>query len=146
MFKLILPSALLILLSTTSNCQTSKDSSSRNNSRIEIDDKIFEKVEREAEFPGGIRAWTQYLQKNLNPEIPVKEKAPAGPYQVIVKFIVSKSGKIKEITSETSHGYGMEKEVIRIIKKGPDWVPAMQDGHAVNAYRRQTVIFMVSEE
>jgi len=146
MLKFILPSALLILLSTASNCQTSKDSSSRNDSKIEIDDRIFEKVEREAEFPGGTKAWSQYLQENLNPNVPVKKKAPAGTYQVIVKFIVSKNGKIKGITSETSHGYGMEKEVIRIIKKGPDWVPAMQDGHPVNAYRRQPVTFMISEE
>ena len=146
MLKLILPFLLLILLSTTSNCQIRNDSINQNNSRIEIDDKIFEKVEREAQFPGGIQAWTQYLQDNLNPDVPVKRKAPAGTYQVIVKFIVSKTGKIKGITSETTHGYGMEKEVIRIIKKGPDWVPAMQDGQAVNAYRRQPVTFMISEE
>ena len=146
MLKLIPSSALLLLLSVNSHCQTSKDSTNGNNSSIDIDGKIFEKVEREAEFPGGVKAWTQYLQENLNSEVPIKKKAPAGTYQVVVVFIVSKSGKIKGISAETSHGYGMEKEVIRIIKKGPDWVPAMQDGHPVNAYRRQPVTFMISED
>ena len=143
MLKIIFPCVLIILLSTTSHCQTTKDAG---DSKIEIDGKIFEKVEREAEFPGGRNAWIEYLQNNLNSDVPIKKKAPAGTYQVIVKFIVSKSGKIKGITSETNHGYGMEKEVIRIIRKGPDWVPAMQDGHPVNAYRRQPVTFMISEE
>jgi len=40
----------------------------------------------------------------------------------------------------------MEKEVMRIIKKGPKWQPAMQDGKPLNAYRRQPVTFMVSEK
>ncbi|MEO7768518.1 MAG: energy transducer TonB [Ferruginibacter sp.] len=76
----------------------------------------------------------------------MKKKARVGTYQVIVKFIVSKNGKIKGIVAETSYGHGMEKEVIRIIKEGPDWEPAMQNGHPVNAYRRQPVTFIVSEE
>jgi protein TonB len=145
MLKNFLTTAFLIHLSLTSNCQATGDSA-KANSITENGDKVFEKVEREAEFPGGVKAWIQYLEENLNSEVPIKKKAPAGTYQVIVVFIVSKSGKIKGISAETSHGYGMEKEVIRIIKKGPDWVPAMQDGHPVNAYRRQPVTFMISEE
>ena len=146
MIKPICSSIVVLLLSATSHSQTLNDSTSANKSRFEIDGKVFEKVEREAQFPGGAQAWIQYLEGNLNADIPVKKKAPAGTYQVIVKFIVAKNGKVKEITPETTHGFGMEKEVIRIIKKGPDWVPAMQDGHPVNAYRRQPITFIVSEE
>ena len=102
-------------------------------------------MEREAEFPGGSQAWIRYLGRNLNAYIPVKKKAPVGTYQVIVQFIVAKNGKVKDITAETTHGFGMEEEVIRIIKEGPKWVPAMQDGHPVNAYKRQPIIFVVSE-
>ena len=146
MLKIISASIALILLSTNLNAQTLKDSGNANKSRIEIDSKIFEKVESEAAFPGGADAWRLYLQANLNADVPVKKKAPAGTYKVVVKFIVAKNGKVKEVTAETSYGFGMEKEVIRIIKKGPNWLPAMQDGHAVNAYRRQPVTFLVLEE
>ena len=38
-------------------------------------------------------------------------------YKVVVKFIVAKNGKVKEVTAETSYGFGMEKEVIRIIRR-----------------------------
>lgn len=106
----------------------------------------FEKVEVEAEFPGKTAGWTNYLRKNLNANVPVDNNAPIGYYTVVVRFIVSKTGKITEVVPETNHGYGMEKEVVRIIKTGPDWIPAIQDGRNVNAYRRQPVAFVVSEE
>ena len=107
------------------------------------DTSIFHKVEIEASFPGGIPEWTRYLMKNLNAYVPVKNKAPLGKYMVIVRFIVAKDGSISNALAETAHGYGMEKEVLRIIKRGPKWIPASQDGRLVNAYRRQPVTFVV---
>ncbi len=105
--------------------------------------KTFAKVEIEASFPGGQEAWVAYLTKNLKANTPVKKKAPAGRYTVIVRFIVAKDGNISDIAAETSHGYGMEAEVRRIILKGPRWNPAIQDGRAISAYRRQPVTFVV---
>lgn len=109
------------------------------------EDKIFTKVENEAQFPGGQAAWVRYLQKNLNPNAPIDNGAPGGTYQVIVKFIVSKDGTISDVQAETKHGYGMEAEAIKIIKKGPKWTPALQNGRNVNAYRRQPITFVVEE-
>jgi periplasmic protein TonB len=37
----------------------------------------------------------------------------------------------------------MEDEVVRTIKNGPKWEPAIQYGQEVNAYRRQPVTFVV---
>jgi hypothetical protein len=39
----------------------------------------------------------------------------------------------------------MEEEVIRIINKGPKWIPASQNNVPVKAFRRQTITFSVSE-
>lgn len=136
---------ILLLVSFTAFSQTAPDTA-KNKSDIVDGDKIFLKVDSEAEFPGGIDGWRKYLEENLNPEVPIKKKAPAGTYQVLVRFIVAKDGQLKNISAESSHGYGMEKEVIRIIRKGPNWIPAMLDGKPINAYRRQPVTFMISEE
>ena len=106
----------------------------------------FVKVEVEAQFPGGLPAWKKYLQKNLKATVPVNNGAPIGSYQVIVRFIVSKDGEISNVVAETNHEYGMEQEVIRILKKGPDWVPASQNNKKVNAYRRQPITFIVQQE
>ena len=119
----------------------------QNNSSVEdTSDITFTKVEVEADFPGGIIAWKNFLMKNLKADVPVKRRAPAGSYTVVVRFIVWKNGRIENIVSETNYGYGMEKEVMRVIKKGPKWIPAMQDGKIVKAYRRQPVTFVISEE
>jgi periplasmic protein TonB len=112
----------------------------------EDEDKIFTKVENEAEFPGGDGAWRRYLEKNLNANTPVDNGAPEGTYQVIVQFIVSKDGSISDVKALTDHGYGMEAEAIKIIKKGPAWKAALQNGRNVNAYRKQPITFVVQEQ
>lgn len=107
--------------------------------------KVFNKVEIEAEFPGGTGAWTKYLKNNLDANTPIDNGASEGSYQVIVRFIVSKDGSISDVVAETKHGYGMEAEAMKIIKKGPKWTPAQQNGRMVNAYRRQPITFLVQE-
>lgn len=108
--------------------------------------KVFNKVEIEAEYPGGASAWTKYLRNNLDANTPVDNGASEGTYTVIVRFIVSKDGSISDVVAETKHGYGMEAEAIKIIKKGPKWTPAQQNGRYVNAYRRQPITFVVQEQ
>lgn len=110
------------------------------------EDKVFTKVENEAEFPGGTAAWTRYVQKNLDGFNPAENGAPPGKYQVIVRFIVSKDGSISDVQAETKFGYGMEEQAINCIKRGPKWKPALQNGRNVNAYRRQPVTYVVQEE
>ncbi len=107
---------------------------------------VFEKVEVEPGFPGGDTKWREYLVRNLNANIPIDSGAPAGKYTVLVQFIVDKEGKLSQIKPLTQHGFGMEMEVMRIIKKGPYWVPAIQNGRNVNAYKKQPVTFVIEEQ
>ena len=108
-----------------------------------IEDFIYSK---EADFPDGSADWKNYLGENIKTKVPVDKGAPVGTYQVVVKFIVSKNGKISDIQPETNFGYGMEDEVIRVIKKSPKWNSAILMGKTVNAYRRQPITFVVSKE
>jgi protein TonB len=114
--------------------------------RDDDEGKVFNKVEIEAEYPGGASAWTKYLRNNLDANTPVDNGASEGTYTVIVRFIVSRDGSISDVVAETKHGYGMEAEAIKIIKKGPKWTPAQQNGRYVNAYRRQPITFVVQEQ
>ena len=111
-----------------------------------IDERIFEKVDIEANFPGGESGWRSYLEQNLNANTPVDHGAPAGSYTVWIQFIVSKDGRISDIKMLTHLGYGMETEVMRILRKSPPWSPAEQNGRTVKAYRKQPVTFVVIDE
>ena len=137
LYKILLPACLLFSVSPVA--QTPGDTS-------KIKANSYNKVEVEASFIGGDAAWRTYLQKNLNPDVPADNGAPLGLYTVVAKFIVGQDGNLIDIQTETNIGYGMEKEVIRIIKNSGKWNPAIQDGKPVNAYRRQPVSFMLEEE
>ena len=114
--------------------------------KVNDEDEVFKSVQIEAEFPGGNAAWARYMQKSLDGFNPLDNRAAPGKYSVVVSFIVSKDGSISDVQAETSFGYGMEELAIKAIKKGPRWKPALQNGRNVNAYRRQPITFVVSEE
>jgi len=112
----------------------------------EDENKIFDKVEIEASFPGGDSKWRQYLERNANGQVATDNGAPEGTYTTVVQFVVDKEGNISDVRALTNHGYGMEDEAMRVIKKGPKWSPAIQNGRQVKAYRKQPITFQVLSE
>jgi periplasmic protein TonB len=106
------------------------------------EDKILTIVQVEAAYDGD---WNNFVKRNLNAELPAENGAPAGKYTVIVKFVVSKDGSVSDIDCENDPGYGICEEAKRVIKKTKNWVPAIQNGRNVNAYRRQHITFLVEE-
>ena len=93
---------------------------------------IFFTAEKPAEFPGGTAGWSNYLMNNLDRNLPNRNKAVPGKYTVKLNFIVSKNGDVENVIAENNPGYGTESEAIRVIEKGPKWIPAEQNGRKVN--------------
>lgn len=115
--------------------------------KVEEDyDKVFTVVQIPAEFPGGTDAWRKYLERNLNRDAPTDNGAPPGKYTVMVSFIVAKDGAISDVKAENDPGYGTADEAVRVIKKGPAWKPAVQNGRNVIYRHKQSVTFVVSED
>lgn len=107
------------------------------------DDRIFVKVEQEAQFPGGLEQWRRLLMKNLIFEPTKADKLTKGSYTVLVLFIVKIDGTLSSFTAETFAGTRMATETIRVLQAGPKWQPAIQNGKAVNSYKRQPVTFII---
>ncbi len=110
------------------------------------DGKLFTQLEENPAFPGGQTQWQKYLERNLNSLVPVDHGAPAGAYTVKIQFIVDQDGFISDIKPLTNYGYGMEDEVIRILKAGPRWTPGKQNGHLVKAIKQQPVTFVIEDD
>jgi protein TonB len=106
-------------------------------------DPLFTKAEVMPEFSGGLKAWQRFLEKNLDPKLAYNNGAPSGSYRVVVQFIVEKDGSLTQLKPLTAHGYGMEEEFIRILKGGPKWVPAKQNGRIVRCYHFQPLTLIV---
>jgi hypothetical protein len=99
------------------------------------------KPDVEAEFSGGDNAWRLYLEKKLDPAAGVRCGSPVGEYVVIILFTIDTSGKVTNFKKITNHGYCMEDEVIRVLKKAPKWIPAQKDGKNVEIIRKQPITF-----
>lgn len=134
--------SLFIFISVKGNSQTAPPPPDT----VEVSGGIFEKVDIEAQYPGGTDEWIKFLQKNLNANTPVDNGAPAGRYTVFVQFVVDKEGNTSDVKALTKLGYGMETEVMNLIKRSGQWRPAFQNGRPVRAYRKQPVTFMVEDE
>ncbi len=106
-------------------------------------DKVFTEAQIEAKFPGGQGAWARYLQQNLNSDVALKAHAPNGKYTVVVSFLVDKEGNITDVKALNDPGYGTAQEAVRVIKAGPRWMPAVQDGKNVTYRQKQPFTFMV---
>ncbi|MEP7254599.1 MAG: M56 family metallopeptidase [Ferruginibacter sp.] len=104
---------------------------------------VFTKTEVSPQFTGGDAAWRNYLQKNLNANTPLDEGWKSGKYTVIVKFIVHTDGTVTDVTTENYKSSKTAKECIRIITNAPKWLPAIQNGKNVNAYKRQPITFVI---
>ncbi len=109
-------------------------------------DKEFTSVQVEAKFPGGQEAWNKYLTRNLDAQAPTNAGAPQGNYTVTVSFLVSKDGSISEVQALNDPGYGCGAEAVRVIKKGPKWQPAIQNGRNVIYRQKQNITFQVTEQ
>lgn len=103
------------------------------------------KVDVEARYPGN---WANFLERNINGQVPTKKGAPAGNYEAMVRFIVNEDGSLSDFEPISNEGYGMEDEVIRILKKSEKWYPAINnkgggENKNVKSYRIQPVNFQV---
>ena len=134
----------LSVFAIKSSAQKVKQSDSTTG-RLEIlkktmDSAALYKVELESEFPGGDRAWNDFLIKNMRyPNDAVKNNIEG---VVVVMFIVGKDGEVSniQVVSGPDEG-GLREEAIRIIKRSGKWSPAIQFGKYVKSYKRQPFQF-----
>lgn len=103
-------------------------------------------VKKQPQFLGGKKAWDDFLRSNINIKIPFSNKAQAGTYKVMIRFIVGSDGKLRGIGADSNCGYGMEAEVIRCINKSNNWMPAeTNSGKKVSFTLRTGVTFVVKQ-
>lgn len=108
-----------------------------------VSNLIFTRTEIEAEYPGGKEAWVKYLLKNLKyPETAINKNIQG---TVVVQFIVDKEGKVSEVTA-IDGPQELRAESERIIRESGGWVPAIQNGHKVRAYKKQTISFVLNSD
>lgn len=104
---------------------------------------ILEHPDENPEFPGGMEAWSRYLQRMLR----VPEDLEEGDRKTVrVKFVVNANGEVTDAVITLSGGKEFDKEVLRVIGRMPKWKPGKQRGKPVASFFTQPVTFTVPEE
>lgn len=92
-------------------------------------------------FPGGIDGLKRFLQKNLtNP----RDMEEGEVVSVKMKFVVGYDGKLKGFETIQDGGEEFNKEVLRVLKKMPEWEPGKSNGQNVSVYYTIPVKFIGS--
>lgn len=109
------------------------------------DDAPFTKVEIEAKFPGGDEKWSQYVQREVERHMDdLQEDGQSGTCEV--QFIVDREGNVSNVEALSMKGSKLAEVAVNAIKKGPKWIPAVQNGQPVKAWRRQKITFRLPDE
>ncbi|MBD5202177.1 MAG: energy transducer TonB [Bacteroides sp.] len=103
------------------------------------DNKVFEVVEQKPQFPGGDAALLKYIGDNLRYPAAAQENGIQG--RVVVRFVVTKTGKVGEVQVMRSKDPDLDREAVRVVKSLPAFVPGKMNGHSVNVWYTLPVTF-----
>jgi len=97
---------------------------------------------RESEYPGGAAQWLRFLNKTL--------KYPQNAFlhniegTVVVQFIVDEEGNPTDVKVIKSVNPELDAEAVRVISASKDWAPAVYGGRFVKTYKKQPVVFKMT--
>lgn len=95
----------------------------------EEQNKIFEVVEQQPQFPGGsVNGW---LADHIKYPVVAAENGISG--RVVVQFVVERDGSVSQVSVVRGVDPSLDKEAQRVISSMPKWIPGKQNGQAVRS-------------
>ena len=104
------------------------------------EETVFQVVEVQPEFPGGMKALMKYLQENI--QYPRISRDNNSQGRALIRFVVRTDGSIDgaEVMKSSGDMY-LDKEAVRVVSGMPKWKPGRQSGKAVRVYFTLPVVF-----
>ena len=112
------------------------------------ENKVFEKIEIEAGFPGGTAKWKEFVNKNFNftrIEKSLSDSVSRFSDTAKIQFVVDRNGIISTINFQNGVSKYFKESCTQLFKDSPQWRPANQCGSNVSAYRKQTFIVQIDK-
>jgi len=116
---------LAILITYTSQFAIAQENESDKSS---YDSFTNNEVQTKPEFPGGVKAFYQYVIDNFKPDSKVK-----GSHKLHVFFVVEKDGNISNVKVTKGLDEMNDQKLIEVIKQSPKWSPDIMNGKPVRA-------------
>ena len=111
---------------------------------LSLSDEIFSFPDSDALPVGGFDEFYNYLLRNL--QYPKEARTSGITGKVIVEFVIEKEGNISSQNFKVlkSPHESLSKEAIRLIKKGPKWIPGKIKGIPVRTKKMLPVTFSLA--
>lgn len=103
--------------------------------------RIYSVVEEMPEYPGGMKAFVNYLKRKLVYPPQAKKENLEGV--VAVQFVVEKDGRITSPTIVRSLRADMDSAALTAIRNMPNWIPARENGMRVRCKYSVPVQFKI---
>jgi hypothetical protein len=91
-----------------------------------------------AEPSVGYEAYKSYIEEHI--QFPVENTASEKAV-VVLKFKITRKGKIREVAAIRSPGEAFSAEAIRLLKEGPSWIPANNEDGPLDDWIRMRIVF-----
>lgn len=101
--------------------------------------KVFDVVEQQPQFPGGMGALNQWLGSNIKYPAMAVENGIEG--RVIVQFVVERDGSVSGVHVVRGVDSSLDREATRVVAQMPKWIPGKQNGSAVRVKYTVPVTF-----
>jgi len=101
--------------------------------------KTFTKVEHPSTFPGGDEAWDNYVKKYKEDKKAMLKHKGSGT--IYVQFIVDTNGELSDVRAFENSNPALAPFAEDVLKKGPYWLPAIQNGYKVVSYQKVMIKF-----
>lgn len=93
------------------------------------DDKVYDVVEQQPEFPGGPSAMAKWFGDNIKYPAEAAKQGIEG--RVIVQFVVGSDGTVGNAKLMRPVNPLLDQEALRVINAMPKWTPGKHDGKPV---------------
>jgi protein TonB len=109
----------------------------------EVEEKPYTVIEQMPVYPGGESELLKFISVNLKYPVIAQENGIEG--KVIVRFVVSKTGKISNVEVLRSLDPSCDKEAVRVVKMLQNWIPGKQNGVNVPVYYTLPITYKLQQ-
>jgi beta-lactamase regulating signal transducer with metallopeptidase domain len=85
-------------------------------------------TEKQPGFPGGMEAFSKYINSNYNKNF---ENRRSGTLEV--SFVIEKDGSLSDIEVLKDTGGNSKYEIVRVLQNSPKWIPAVRENKVVRS-------------
>lgn len=93
-------------------------------------------------YPGGEIGISEFISKEI--KYPVKALRKHIQGSVLLKFVVGKDGKVKDVEVIKHIDPLLDEEAVRVISRMKKWKPGMMDGEAVEVFYKIPITFRLN--